>query len=155
MRATAASYFSPFLKTGKTFDCHLSSGTPPANDSLEVSASIGEISLLHPFSTLAFSDQSIRARYFINVHLVRPIDWRPLSGHLFCLPWRRRDEHIKMAGQSGSRMFHPHNVSPFISTLAISHYFAPNTISSGKFLPGRFPPNIFYYLFHKCTVFHG
>ena len=52
---TRLSFFSLFLKTGKTFDCRLSSGTPQANYSLEVSASIGEISLLHPFSTLAFS----------------------------------------------------------------------------------------------------
>ena len=44
--------FPPFLKTGETFTCRHSSGTSPlAKDSLKMSASIGEISLQHSFST--------------------------------------------------------------------------------------------------------
>ena len=47
--------FFTFFKDRGTFACHHSSGTlPRAKDSLKISASIGEISLLRSFSTLAF-----------------------------------------------------------------------------------------------------
>ena len=58
----AASYFSPLLKTGETFACRHSSGTlPRAKASLQISARIGEISLLHPLSTLTFSPSGLEA----------------------------------------------------------------------------------------------
>ena len=48
--------FSPFLKTEKTFASQQSSGTSSrVNDSLKISVSIGGISLLHSFITMAFS----------------------------------------------------------------------------------------------------
>ena len=59
----------------ETSACCQSSGTSPqANGSLKISPSIGEISLLHSFSTLAFSPSGPDA--FNNVHLVRPTAWR-------------------------------------------------------------------------------
>ena len=48
--------FFTLIKTGEALACRHSSGTSPrAKDSLKISASTGEISLLHSFSTRAFS----------------------------------------------------------------------------------------------------
>ena len=72
----AASYFSPFLKTRETLASRHSSGTSPrAKDSLKIRASNGEISLLHSFSTLAFSPSGPGAlcTFSLSNSLVKPL----------------------------------------------------------------------------------